>query len=1563
MMIDIGAIDFKFRMKDEDFTRDMYSRWDNFYRDILHEIVEGVLSRHDRQGELIRLEKLELNLGDIPQKDFYRLFPVRLKEELERIFSYQSMQTGSRESVDEKVQRRLASLIFYLEKGFCPTVWENAEFNLEQEMRFLLTYAPHRLVQVFHETTRHPNQLCRMVWGMPRELLGRVMLLWLEDRHIQQVEKEMRLVELEKTNSAWSSSLQKVVDGDPVLSGKISSLLEEEDENYMSWLLSTTISVYEKRRFLARLLDTKPVVVIHFIHETPDEKSIRSLAGLLDKVMVRQIIDKESENHTEVDVPAYWMYLYNWLIKNYPFNGVYMFGNKMQFKEYLNVKLLHFIRKRSYSAYLSKAELTVQFLIEVFGHEYYLDILNIIYNQQERNEDGSPVYTGYFNMELYHMFMHLSLLRVSFRMEPVQGSPGFIDTRLLGRWLEDKKIKRMEKQAFLSWLAGKQWAVVIQFIKEQKEHSVNIALLAEWMDEAVMDRVLSSVSCYTAELLGRLAELLQSEAGTLKGLSGISVTRLSLLIRMAMLRWMAIPVTGDTNPREMVNVFIRILYNEVSGEVNNGSIMFVTDQEIEETISRMSERLHLSGEGKREMMNFGTGEGGMQREDVMIGYLRTLLANKAIDLIEKRRKMACVMEIYRNSCVRLVTLLKEHSLLADCMAVMDRILFEQLVMRLVMQGNTPNSSSYLWSFYRWIWTHDTSLSIFLKGGIVEMKEKMILLLADWAVDGSARNLNSQEVAALFIAKVWGQENMLRVSQLIYQALMQEFSIRGKSGQQYESECLLNLLFRIPGFSIFDVASIESDENIPALPGTDTNLFLQRDFVIWSRHIEKNESNFRLLFNKYLNKPADFIAWLKMDSIPVEFKQKMLQSYTAGHSGEFISLLRECRQDEHCLSILTHLWGISGILEFIGHLSLFKAEVFSQIIGAIQQHPEVLSVIKENGERREEIIIKALWLFLLDEKVWGQHTMQTEEIIEEWVCYLQISYTGKTVEDESEESQWRQVRMLLAGKLEVPVKSGEHPDDKWKSSSIRKEDMIDLLNSPVEKMVLRRRLAGIMEYHSEQFLTFLEGGADGIIAEKCAEGMDHALLERLIILVSASVDRTQALFFRRFMTWIMQHLLDDSSEKILSCLLLSWIQQRGWREKTQEQVRAFFFSRLYDKLQNIPFRDVAVDTDRKADKVELSGQAASVRNGSSPEELPVIKETGISIENWSESVLVNWLQDAAVSISMKQSVLSQCIVRHPGQMLSLVRKLIKGEIIPGDTWESWLDEKDWITMLAGISLYKAELLEQVIEYLLRKQLVGIPVLKAALIRFLIERNPEIWIRETAGETVRRFMQSIDFIKSPSKVDAVSPALSTPEEMMQQIVEELSIHKTESEMEKELLTNAPERIFVGNAGLVLLTPWFPRLFSMLGMLDKENKDFKDMESRIRAIFIIQQLVTSGRKEYDEKELAFNRILVNCPFSEPLPVKMELTENELKTVDFMLNGVKNNWEKVRNVSVRGFQLNFIERGGSLEQKEDKWLLSVDPRPYDMLLDSLPWSYSRVRFPWLKKQIHVSWRKKEEF
>ena len=175
--------------------------------------------------------------------------------------------------------------------------------------------------------------------------------------------------------------------------------------------------------------------------------------------------------------------------------------------------------------------------------------------------------------------------------------------------------------------------------------------------------------------------------------------------------------------------------------------------------------------------------------------------------------------------------------------------------------------------------------------------------------------------------------------------------------------------------------------------------------------------------------------------------------------------------------------------------------------------------------------------------------------------------------------------------------------------------------------------------------------------------------------------------------------------------------------------------------------------------------------------------------------------------------------------------------------------------------------------------------------------------------------------------------------------------------------PEYISVTNAGLCLLTPWVIRLLSMLDLLTEDKKDLKDMDARIRAIFILQRLVTAEQREYKESDLAFNRVLVACPFNVPLPKRLELTDKEIETVESMLAGVKANWSKMENTSIGGFQRSFIEREGQLEQRENKWVLTVEDKAYDILLDSLPWSYKMIRFPWLKKPISVSWRDKEEF
>lgn len=169
---------------------------------------------------------------------------------------------------------------------------------------------------------------------------------------------------------------------------------------------------------------------------------------------------------------------------------------------------------------------------------------------------------------------------------------------------------------------------------------------------------------------------------------------------------------------------------------------------------------------------------------------------------------------------------------------------------------------------------------------------------------------------------------------------------------------------------------------------------------------------------------------------------------------------------------------------------------------------------------------------------------------------------------------------------------------------------------------------------------------------------------------------------------------------------------------------------------------------------------------------------------------------------------------------------------------------------------------------------------------------------------------------------------------------------------------KHIPISNAGLVILFPFLPMLFMRLNMLSQDRRDFNSNESKVRAIFILQHLMASEDREYDEKYLFLNRLLINYPFNEPLPKRMELNQDELNTIDSLLEAAKTNWEKMRNTSMRGFQEAFLRRAGFIEKTEREWVLTVEERAFDILLDSIPWSYKLVRLPWMENILKVNWR-----
>lgn len=164
---------------------------------------------------------------------------------------------------------------------------------------------------------------------------------------------------------------------------------------------------------------------------------------------------------------------------------------------------------------------------------------------------------------------------------------------------------------------------------------------------------------------------------------------------------------------------------------------------------------------------------------------------------------------------------------------------------------------------------------------------------------------------------------------------------------------------------------------------------------------------------------------------------------------------------------------------------------------------------------------------------------------------------------------------------------------------------------------------------------------------------------------------------------------------------------------------------------------------------------------------------------------------------------------------------------------------------------------------------------------------------------------------------------------------------------------ESIYINNAGLVLLNPYITTFFSKLGITEKGK--FKDTESTFRAVHLLQLLVTDAT--YEEHELVLNKILCNLPVSTPIPMDIVLKPSEKLLAKELLEITMQRWKKGSSGSKESFRASFINRDGRLSIVNDEWRLKVDQRGYDVILNTLPWSFGMIKLPWMLKPLIVEW------
>lgn len=1396
-MIRIDHISFEFAAADERFVHDLYADWDGFCRNCFEKTVDECFSPLDKDRVLREIELLELDLGGILEEDFYREFPRRLKAELLKVLPSWGIPTESeRKKTDAS---RLENLLFYLEHGYQKVEWDDSAFGLTEELDWAVSQQALHAESIVSLCMKKNHALRRLLW---------------------QTSDDKALIRL-----------------------------------YADLLSTSSFGLHEKRRFLAILLEMKPGIPVRFIHEDTDDNRLQGMAELLDTLSVRRIMETETEEHAEVDLPPYWHYLYEWLINYYPFNGIAIFGGKGDFICHLHHRLLTFIRKRNYSFYLSKQELTVNFLLEVFGTDYYRDVLNAIYDLQPHYADGSPVYDGYLNRELYRIFLQLSLLRLPMAGESPKEKldSGWkqtaysTDMEMVAEYLNDTQKSIADKRSLFRLLTKEKPEILMDWLQsEAAKDNALLSVIANMVDTDLLNRLLSSVSFMAMEVVDQVRTYLLNHISKTEWLKGISETQFNFIFCKAVLLWIENEHCG-LSESERIEQLLHQFYQEISSGSNESSIKI------------LSEKLYLS----EDVWKQDAGNGKI-RVDIL--KLRQILADKSIPELVKRRMTALFLEQSIENEENAIWLLHEHEVLEYTLTLISEPVLEEIIRQSVVRMNGISHITELLSLFDWLVTNEQALSAYLKDRTSGLKVQMVLWLAKVSQSSIKMEGTAREILYLLLMALFGKENIPVVIKQIFQGSIRETETRN---EEYDDmEAVLDLLM-----------TIEAGNGNPA----------KVRFEEWVRKTKKDSDILPILLENRWNAGNGFTDWLEDATISTDGKRELLQRMVVEKVHEWVGLLRRQPEESKAVMFVATYLSAPLLLQSVAQADFRQAAVLSETIEWLQCKADGIPFLTGNDRLLSTALSEALLFFMQDRDTLGGRSLTEKEVVKKFLAHLYFVYTGKT--DFQSDAEWTNLPVNLAVDLEMEV---------WQD--VREDEFADvLLQKNISNTIFSHHIVSVLEKYPEKFLAWLEKDADLVLIKRIVDVSDITILGQLSLFLSAIAGFEYPDDFRRLTGWLSRFANDRIFTSDITRVLLLWVRETNWKKQTPEQMEDYFISRLFGK-------NVA--------------------------RLPI-----------------EWIADNTLPESVRKRMLYNHIFFQPKELLDYIRQSVVRNTLHTDKWLEWMNTGEWLRLVASLSLSQAELLQQVMDYILISYPVQKEHLETALATYIIENPSEEWAYNSREEKIRSFVKSLPILQEKTEnelkniVNMISEKLMPEEEKNWLIGEPMS---------------DPKIFFIDNAGLCLLSAWFLRLLSMLDYLNEARKDIKDTKSRIRAIFLLQYLTYQEEKEYRETELVFNRLLVGLPMHIPLPKRLELTAEEKQIADSLLSAVKAHWPKMNGTSMKGFLQSFVTRTGRLEEQDEKWVLTVDDKAFDILLDSVPWGFRQIRLPWLKKYIQVKWHEK---
>lgn len=188
------------------------------------------------------------------------------------------------------------------------------------------------------------------------------------------------------------------------------------------------------------------------------------------------------------------------------------------------------------------------------------------------------------------------------------------------------------------------------------------------------------------------------------------------------------------------------------------------------------------------------------------------------------------------------------------------------------------------------------------------------------------------------------------------------------------------------------------------------------------------------------------------------------------------------------------------------------------------------------------------------------------------------------------------------------------------------------------------------------------------------------------------------------------------------------------------------------------------------------------------------------------------------------------------------------------------------------------------------------------------------------------------------------------------EKESIRQTgvDKEIKDHSNSDSDSAIYIENAGLVILHPFFEELFERLSLV--ENRTWTEETDRETAVTILQYLVT-GAAEILESDLSLNKILCGMQTGDVVLNSGELTGEIKSACDELLRQAIRHWGVLKNTGVQAFRETFLQRNGKLSKVDNGWLLQVEHGTADILLSHLPWGIGVIKTPRMNQLLYTEW------